>query len=59
LVEATHDGYREKGRFTLPNPPKRAGQFADTAYAYPVIANRRLYIRDLATMWAYDIQASR
>jgi outer membrane protein assembly factor BamB len=59
LVEATPDGYREKGRFTLPNPPKRAGQFADTAYAYPVIANRRLYIRDLATMWAYDIQASR
>jgi len=58
LVEATPEGYREKGRFTPPNQPKRTGQYADTAYAYPVIANGRLYIRDLGTLWAYDIKAS-
>ncbi len=61
LVEATPEGFREKGRFTPPNQPKhtQAGQFAEMAFAYPVIANGRLYIRDLGTLWAYDIKASR
>jgi outer membrane protein assembly factor BamB len=61
LVEATPEGFREKGRFTPPNQPtkKKAGQFAEMAFAYPVIANGRLYIRDLGTLWAYDIKASR
>jgi outer membrane protein assembly factor BamB len=61
LVEATPDGYAEKGRFTPPNPPKKkqAGQFVERAFAYPVIANGRLYIRDLETLWAYDIKESR
>ncbi|HYE64552.1 MAG TPA: PQQ-binding-like beta-propeller repeat protein, partial [Pyrinomonadaceae bacterium] len=61
LVEATPEGFREKGRFTPPNQPqhKKAGQFAEGAFAYPVIANGRLYIRDLGTLWAYDIKASR
>jgi outer membrane protein assembly factor BamB len=59
LVEATPEGYREKGRFTPPNQPKKkqAGQLAEKAFAYPVIANGRLYIRDLETLWAYDIKA--
>ena len=61
LAEATPEGYREKGRFTPPNPPKRkqAGDFAEKAFAYPVIANGRLYVRDLETLWAYDIKAGR
>jgi outer membrane protein assembly factor BamB len=61
LVEAIADNYREKGRFTPPNQPKKkqAGQYAEGAYAFPVIANGRLYIRDLGTLWAYDIKASR
>ncbi|HZF40968.1 MAG TPA: PQQ-binding-like beta-propeller repeat protein [Blastocatellia bacterium] len=61
LVEATSEGYREKGRFTPPAQPKhkQAEQYADMAYAHPVIANGRLYIRDLGTLWAYDIKASR
>ncbi len=61
LVEATPEGFREKGRFTPPAQPKhkQAGQFAEMAFAYPVIANGRLYIRDLGTLWAYDIKASR
>jgi hypothetical protein len=38
------EGYREKGRFTPPNQPKKkqAGQLAEKAFAYPVIANGRL-----------------
>jgi outer membrane protein assembly factor BamB len=61
LVEATPEGYREKGRFTPPDQPKpkQGGPYSDTAYAHPVIANGRLYIRDSGTLWAYDIKASR
>jgi outer membrane protein assembly factor BamB len=61
LVEATPEGYREKGRFTPPAQPKKkqVGQFPEMAFAYPVIANGRLYIRDLGTLWAYDIKAGR
>ncbi len=61
LVEATPEGYREKGRVTPPNQPqhKQVGQFPEMAFSYPVIANGRLYIRDLGTLWAYDVKASR
>jgi len=61
LVEATPEAFREKGRFTPPAQPKhtKVGQFAEASFAYPVIANGRLYIRDLGTLWAYDIKASR
>ena len=59
LVEATPAGFRDKGRFTPPNQPKKkqVGQFPEGAFAYPVIANGRLYIRDLGTLWVYDIKA--
>ena len=61
LVEATPEGYREKGRFKPPAQPahKKVGQFGEMAFAYPVVANGRLYIRDLGTLWAYDIKAGR
>ncbi len=61
LAEATPEAFREKGRFTPPNQPKKkqAGQFAEMAFAYPVIANGRLYIRDLNSLWAYDIKSAR
>jgi outer membrane protein assembly factor BamB len=55
LVEATPEAYREKGRFTPPDPPSR-GQ--SRAWAYPVVANGRLYIRDLGTLWCYDVRAA-
>lgn len=53
LVEATPEAYREKGRFTLPDQPDRGKA---QAWAYPVVANGRLYIRDLSSLWCYDIQ---
>ena len=59
LVEATPEGYREKGRFTPPAQPqkKKVGPYPEAAFCYPVIANGALYIRDLGTMWAWDIKA--
>jgi hypothetical protein len=61
LVDASSEAFKEKGRFTPPNPPKKkqAGSFPEAAFAYPVIADGRLYIRDLGTLWAYDIKAAR
>jgi hypothetical protein len=52
LVQATPDGYHEAGRFSPPNQPDR-GQ--PKAWAYPVISNARLYIRDLDMLRCYDI----
>ena len=53
LVEATPDGYHERGRFTPEDPPDRGDS---KAWAYPVVANGRLYIRDMGTLWCYDVK---
>jgi outer membrane protein assembly factor BamB len=54
LVEANAQAYREKGRFTPPEPPNRGNS---QAWAYPVLANGKLYIHDLGTVWCYDVSA--
>jgi outer membrane protein assembly factor BamB len=63
LVDASPMAYREKGRFTPPNQPQQRGGARETgpskAWAHPVVANGRLYIRDLGTMWAYDVRAAK
>jgi hypothetical protein len=56
-VEATPEAYREKGRFTPPDAPSERGQPSPKAWAYPVVANGKLYIRDLGSLWCYDVQA--
>ena len=56
LVEATPEAYREKGRFKPANPPDRGNS---KAWAYPVIAGGRLYLRDMGALWCYDIKAGR
>jgi outer membrane protein assembly factor BamB len=58
LVEASPDSYREKGRFTPPDQPKRSNQM-EKAWAYPVVANGRLYIRDHGALWCYDVKAAK
>jgi outer membrane protein assembly factor BamB len=56
LVEATPEAYREKGHFKPTDPPDRG---SSKAWAYPVIANARLYIRDIGTLWCYDVKAGK
>jgi outer membrane protein assembly factor BamB len=53
LVEPTPAEYRERGRFKLPDQPNRG---AAKAWAYPVVANGRLYLRDLGVLWCYDVR---
>jgi outer membrane protein assembly factor BamB len=56
LIEATPDSYREKGRFTPPDQPERG---RSKAWAYPVLANGKLYIRDHTALWCYDVRDGR
>jgi outer membrane protein assembly factor BamB len=49
LVEATPEGYREKGRFTIP-------QDSLPTWTHPVVAGGRLYLRDQDTIYAYDVR---
>lgn len=50
LVEASHEGYRENGRFT---PPDRSGR---PAWAHPVVAAGKLFIRDQARLLAFEVK---
>jgi len=51
LAEATPAGYREKGRFEIPDKGL-------PSWAHPVISDGRLYVRNQDTLLAYDIKAS-
>jgi outer membrane protein assembly factor BamB len=59
LVEATPEAYHEKGRMTLPDQPKHTRGPMEKAWAYPVVANGRLYLRDAGTLWCYDVRAAK
>ncbi len=50
LVEATPAGYKEKGRFRIP-------QDQLPTWTHPVVAGGRLYLRDQDTIYAYDVKA--
>jgi outer membrane protein assembly factor BamB len=50
LVEANPKRYVEKGRF---DPPHRSEH---EAWAHPVVANGRLYLRDQGALLCYDVK---
>lgn len=56
LIEPSAEAYREKGRFSPSGPPTR-GQAK--AWAYPVIANGQLYLREQNLLWCYDVKAGK
>ncbi len=58
LVEATAEGYHEKGKFTPPDPPKHRRGGMEKAWCYPVVSGGRLYLRDGSTVWCYDVKAA-
>jgi outer membrane protein assembly factor BamB len=51
LIEPSRKEYLERGRF---NQPERTDK---PAWAHPVIANGKLYIRDQDTLFCYDVKA--
>jgi outer membrane protein assembly factor BamB len=58
LIEAAPEAYRERGRFSPPDQPKHSNTM-EKSWAYPIIADGRLYIRDLNNLWCYDIKTSK
>lgn len=54
LVLASPEKYQELGRFTPPDQPDRSGR--TKAWAYPVVSNGRLYVRDQGFLWCYDVR---
>lgn len=55
LVEPSAEGYREKGRFTPPDMPKRSNPM-EKAWAYPVVSHGKLYVRDHGMLWCYQVR---
>jgi outer membrane protein assembly factor BamB len=51
LAEATATGYRETGRFSIPDKGL-------PSWAHPVISDGRLFVRNQDTLLAYDIKAA-
>jgi outer membrane protein assembly factor BamB len=49
LAEATPSGYREKGRFNIPDKGL-------PSWAHPVVSDGRLYVRNQDTLLVYDIK---
>jgi outer membrane protein assembly factor BamB len=51
LVEATPKEYREKGRFEQPDRSDLK------AWAHPIVAGGRLYLRDWDVLLCYDVKS--
>jgi outer membrane protein assembly factor BamB len=51
LAEATPSGYRETGRFEIPDKGR-------PSWAHPVVSDGRLYVRNQDTVLVYDIKAA-
>lgn len=56
LLEPNPKAYHELGHFIPPDSPARLNEM-EKAWAYPVVANGRLYIRDQTSLWCYDVKA--
>lgn len=50
LVEATPEGYREKGRFRQPDRSR------DKSWAHPVVVNGKLFLRDQDVLLCFDVR---
>ncbi len=51
IIEASEKGYKEHGRF---NPPDRSDK---KSWSHPVIAGKKLYLRDQDVLLCYDLNA--
>jgi outer membrane protein assembly factor BamB len=57
LVEASFQGYNQKGRFNPPSRPEHNSGPMQRSWSHPAVANGRLYLRDGSTLWVYAVKA--
>lgn len=55
LLEASTQGWKEQGRFTLPGESKKRKP-SGAVWTNPVIANGKLYLRDQELVYCYDLK---
>jgi outer membrane protein assembly factor BamB len=53
MIAASPTGYQLLGKVTPPGTPERGNT---KAWTHPIVSNGRLYIRDLGSIWCYDIR---
>ncbi len=56
LVEATPTGYKSKGQFNIPNTPINGGGMA--AWANPVVAGGKLFLREWDNLYCYNLKVA-
>jgi outer membrane protein assembly factor BamB len=54
LVDASPDGWKERGRFRIPRQSQLNRQ--GLIWTHPVVANGRLYLRDQDLLFCYDVK---
>ena len=55
LLEASSDGYKEHGRFTL-DPQTKLRKPKGRIWMHPVIVNGKLYLRDQELLFCFDVK---
>ena len=55
LLDADPKGWKEHGRFTIPRESKLPRQ-SGKIWTHPVVANGKLYLRDLDLIFCYDVK---
>jgi outer membrane protein assembly factor BamB len=58
LIEASPEGWKEKGRFAIPEQSSIRSP-SGGVWTHPVVANGRLYLRDQNLLFCYDISGAR
>ena len=58
LVRASPEGWKEDGRFTIPQKTKlpRPPKYRTDIWTHPVLANGRLYLRDQDLLYCFDVK---
>ena len=55
LAEVTPEKFTEKGRFIPPGRPPAVNR-GEKAWAYPALADGKLYVRENGVLWCYDVK---
>jgi hypothetical protein len=53
MIKASPESYQELSKFTPPDAPERG---TGKAWTYPIIVDGKLIIRDVGTVWCFDIK---
>jgi len=57
LIEPSPDGWKEHGRFKIPQQTKLKRK-SGHIWTHPVVANGRLFLRDQELIFAFDVRAA-